>query len=310
MTNNVLHRPLFTNQVKGLKSTEDVLKLVCKLLLCSTGFILKLLKQCKLGGVFAHKQLPIDELDFKITNFGQDFRNGLLLARLAEIYAKVEPKSLLAKLHIPASTLLRRKTNVTVVFEFLKKKFDINLVEKHIELILHGSKEKVLHFLWCICSSIGKSLREKSAATGTPTVESPAHWSGQEDVVEGDDSDDNNLDSGSAATGKRTVHAAAESPASTCSFSSSVTEVRKVDQSVQPFISDGEYDGYSISDGVGDCEALRQARELLSRMFSDLSRITLHSERLKGIVQAHPSLHHFLDKARDLRQLFLEEVGN
>ena len=120
-------------------------------------------------------------------------------------------------------------------------------------------------------AALNSNVCSESAATGTPTVESPAHRSGQEDVLNKAGGGGNNLDSGSAATGKRTVHAAAESPASTCSFSSSVTEVRKVDQSVQPFISDGEYDGYSISDGVGGCEALRQARELLSKIASDLS---------------------------------------
>ena len=76
------------------------------------------------------------------------------------------------------------------------------------------------------------------------------------EMVEGEEGDDQSLDE-----------------TSTSGFSSSAAEVRKVDQSEQPFISEAGCDGHSISDSVEGLEApedfKKEVRRLLLQITSE-----------------------------------------
>ncbi|CAB9509617.1 Abnormal spindle-like microcephaly-associated protein homolog (Fragment) [Seminavis robusta] len=102
-------RKLFSKS-SHVKSSRQVLEQLCRHFLAQEGDITKHLR--RLGLKVIYKQQNIDEIEFSITNFAVDLRDGVRLARLAEILTGARKNSLLQKLRVPAVSRLQKLHNV------------------------------------------------------------------------------------------------------------------------------------------------------------------------------------------------------
>lgn len=143
---------LFAKESK-VKSTKDVLASLCRDFLSSEGDITKHLS--RIGVTVGYKQEPIDELDFTVENLAADIRDGVRLARMAEILFNVKPKSLLATLRLPAVSRLQKLHNVGVVLDILNERGVPNLTEVASHHIVDGYREQVLQLLWAVIAHSG-----------------------------------------------------------------------------------------------------------------------------------------------------------
>jgi abnormal spindle-like microcephaly-associated protein len=131
-----------------VKSSREVLLAICRACLSSEGDIIKHFS--RIGLRVSYTQHPVDEVEFKVTNLAADFRDGVLLTRLAEIVTESPFKSLLTALRLPAVSRLQKKFNVSFAISKIKDYgivVDDNVNSHH---IIDGHRDKVLTLLWCI----------------------------------------------------------------------------------------------------------------------------------------------------------------
>ena len=129
-----------------VKSSREVLISFCRDFLASEGDITKHLS--RVGLKVAYSQDPMDEINLRITNFAVDLRDGIRLAKLAEVLMGAKPKSLLSKLRIPAVSRLQKLHNVGIALQALKAlPISEEIVAHH---IVDGHRAMVLKLMWTI----------------------------------------------------------------------------------------------------------------------------------------------------------------
>ena len=143
---------LFAREAK-VKSTKEVLASLCRDFLSSEGDVTKHLS--RIGVSVNYKQEPIDELEFTVENLAADIRDGARLARMAEIIANAQPKSLLVTLRLPAVSRLQKLHNVGVVLDILTQHGVPNLNDVASHHIVDGYREQVLQLLWSVIAHLG-----------------------------------------------------------------------------------------------------------------------------------------------------------
>ncbi|XP_033114872.1 abnormal spindle-like microcephaly-associated protein homolog [Anneissia japonica] len=102
-----------------------------------------------LGYCVTHKQTPLDEFDFAVTNIATDLRCGVRLARIVELLLR--DWKLLHELRVPAISRLQKIHNMEVAFKAIKKNFPtIEGSAVDPKAIVDGHREKTLKLLWTI----------------------------------------------------------------------------------------------------------------------------------------------------------------
>lgn len=138
---------LFT-VASDLKSSRDVLLAICRECLSSEGDVIKHFS--RIGLSVSYTQHPVDEVDFRVSNIATDFRDGVLLTRLAEIVAETPYKSFLNSLRLPAVSRLQKKFNVTLAISKIKNLGIVVAESVKPHHITDGHRDKVLTLMWCI----------------------------------------------------------------------------------------------------------------------------------------------------------------
>jgi abnormal spindle-like microcephaly-associated protein len=131
-----------------VKSSRDVLLAICRMCLSSEGDVVKHFS--RIGLSVSYSQHPVDEITFKVSNLATDFRDGILLTRLAEIVTGASFKSHLTSLRLPAVSRLQKKFNVTFA---ISKITEIGIVvadSVQAHHIMDGHRDQVLTLMWCI----------------------------------------------------------------------------------------------------------------------------------------------------------------
>ena len=136
---------LFTR--KGdVKSSRDVITAVCRDLLFKEGNIFKHLS--KMGLSFEYKQAPIDEYNYAIENLAIDLRDGVRLARMAEILTNNTSSSLVQQMRLPTISRLQKLHNTEVALSALVEAGVPNLQDIATHHIVDGHRPRVLKLLW------------------------------------------------------------------------------------------------------------------------------------------------------------------
>ena len=136
---------LFTR--KGdVKSSRDVITAVCRDLLFKEGNIFKHLS--KMGLSFEYKQAPIDEYNYAIENLAIDLRDGVRLARMAEILTNDTSSSLVQQMRLPTISRLQKLHNTEVALSALVEAGVPNLQDIATHHIVDGHRPRVLKLLW------------------------------------------------------------------------------------------------------------------------------------------------------------------
>ena len=136
---------LFTR--KGdVKSSRDVITAVCRDLLFKEGNIFKHLS--KMGLSFEYKQAPIDEYNYVIENLAIDLRDGVRLARMAEILTNDMSSTLVQQMRLPTISRLQKLHNTEVALSALVEAGVPNLQDIATHHIVDGHRPRVLKLLW------------------------------------------------------------------------------------------------------------------------------------------------------------------
>jgi abnormal spindle-like microcephaly-associated protein len=131
-----------------VKSTRDVLLSFCRDFLKAEGDFVKHLS--RVGLKVFYKQDQLDELDFEIENLATDLRDGVRLVRMTEILTGAAPKSMLARLRLPATSRLQKLHNVGLALKGLAEfgvPISSDLAAHH---IVDGHREMVLKLMWSV----------------------------------------------------------------------------------------------------------------------------------------------------------------
>ncbi|XP_071948699.1 uncharacterized protein [Antedon mediterranea] len=99
-----------------------------------------------LGYCVTHKQTPLDEFDFSVTNLATDLRCGIRLVRIVELL--IRDWKLSGDVRVPAISRLQKIHNMKVVFNAMKNCREVEDLDP--KVIVDGNREKTLHFLWTI----------------------------------------------------------------------------------------------------------------------------------------------------------------
>jgi abnormal spindle-like microcephaly-associated protein len=100
-----------------ITSSKAFLKIFCKDYVVSPDKSIKLLSKLDLE----YTVLPIDTYNYKITNFTEDFRDGVKFTRVAEIILLDDFRRASAKLTLPASSRPARLNNMKIAFDQLRQ---------------------------------------------------------------------------------------------------------------------------------------------------------------------------------------------
>lgn len=148
---NVLSRvPHLFVKDAPVKSTKDVLLSFCRDFLSAEGNFVKHLS--RMGLKVFYVQLPIDELNFEVTNLAVDLRDGVRLARMTEILTNVPRNSIISTLRLPSVSRLQKLHNLTVVIRKLRE-IGVPLPEDvSAHHIVDGHREIVLKLMWSVVS--------------------------------------------------------------------------------------------------------------------------------------------------------------
>jgi abnormal spindle-like microcephaly-associated protein len=98
-----------------ITSSKAFLNIFCKDYMVNPDKSIKLLTKLDLE----YTVLPIDTYNYKITNFAEDFRDGVKLTRVAEIILRDDFRRASAKLTLPASSRPARISNMKIALEEL-----------------------------------------------------------------------------------------------------------------------------------------------------------------------------------------------
>jgi len=136
---------LFTRKAE-VKSSKDVITAICRDLLFKEGNIFKHLS--RLGLTVKYKQEPIDEFDYAVENLAVDLRDGVRLARMAEILTNDSSSSLTKQMRLPTISRLQKLHNTEVALSALVDAGVPNLDNITTHHIVDGHRPRVLKLLW------------------------------------------------------------------------------------------------------------------------------------------------------------------
>jgi hypothetical protein len=136
-----------------IKSTKDILLSFCRDFLSAEGNVLKHLT--KMGLHVGFQQAPLDEIELGVTNLAMDLRDGVNLARLAEIMTGAPNRSILSALRLPVKSRMQKLHNVGVALNHLKAILESSKdYPAHRRIAPHhvvdGHRVVVLKLLWML----------------------------------------------------------------------------------------------------------------------------------------------------------------
>lgn len=140
---------LFTKSA-SVKSSREVLISFCRDFLASEGDITKHLG--RVGLKVSYKQEPVDEIEWKITNFAIDLRDGVRLTKVVEVLTKAGASTLLKSLRIPAVSRLQKLHNVGVSLAVLRNAGVGVTGDVSPHHMVDGHRSMVLKLMWAIIS--------------------------------------------------------------------------------------------------------------------------------------------------------------
>ncbi|GMH66940.1 hypothetical protein TL16_g04548 [Triparma laevis f. inornata] len=145
--NNVLERVpcLFTPGSTEVKSTKELLNVLCRDFLSGEGNVVKHLAQ--MGLKITYEQKFIDEYDFSVSNLAVDLRDGVRLCRMAELLTNDDSRSLSKQLRVPAVSRLQKIANVKVALKALEEA-GVALGGLQPKDVVDGNRSGVLSLLW------------------------------------------------------------------------------------------------------------------------------------------------------------------
>ena len=142
----------------SVKSTKDVLVILCREFMSKQGDIVKQLTRANLPCTY--EQHPLQEIDFTVTNFAVDLRDGVRLCRILEVLwmsSRKEEFPLLQQLRIPAISRLQKIHNVNVALQTLTKECSVNadsvwVLPRDMQAhhIVDGHRRMVMRLIWTI----------------------------------------------------------------------------------------------------------------------------------------------------------------
>ncbi|XP_054158031.1 protein abnormal spindle-like [Oppia nitens] len=157
------HNPCLFRHSATNKSTVDLIISFARDYITGVGDITKYLRS--IGFSLNYKQTPIEEYDFQVENLAIDFRDGIRLARLAELCT--EHKQLLSKLLYPSNNITRKLHNIDVALKAFDQIVPNGISPKD---IVYGHRKKTFALLDAIIFKhkedellAEEQLREQSA---------------------------------------------------------------------------------------------------------------------------------------------------
>ena len=148
---NLVNAALFEKKSK-IKSSKDILAVICKEFLKGEGDIFKHL--ALLDYKPSYQQTDLDEFNFSVNNIAVDLRDGVRLARLVDMLGSVDSEegeqtpSLCSRLWVPAPNISRKEHNVKILLNALFS----NLSDKERCVkptdIVSGNRDKTFLLLW------------------------------------------------------------------------------------------------------------------------------------------------------------------
>uniref|UniRef100_T1J799 Calponin-homology (CH) domain-containing protein n=1 Tax=Strigamia maritima TaxID=126957 RepID=T1J799_STRMM len=135
--------PCLFNIESKFKSSRDILLAFSRDHLSGEGDLTKHL--ALFGYKVVYMQTALDEYDFSVSNLAVDLRNGLRLARAAQLLT--QNWCLMTKLRVPAVTRMQKIHNVTCVLNILSEN-DVAIVDVTAKDVVNGHREKTLSLLW------------------------------------------------------------------------------------------------------------------------------------------------------------------
>ncbi|GMI14485.1 hypothetical protein TrVE_jg9754 [Triparma verrucosa] len=144
---NVLERVpcLFTPGATEVKSTKELLNVLCRDFLSGEGNVVKHLGQ--MGLKVSYEQKFIDEYDFSVSNLAVDLRDGVRLCRMAELLTNDEQRTLSAQLRVPAVSRLQKTHNVKIALTALGNA-GVAIGGLQPKDVVDGNRSGVLSLLW------------------------------------------------------------------------------------------------------------------------------------------------------------------
>ncbi|XP_028394821.1 abnormal spindle-like microcephaly-associated protein homolog [Dendronephthya gigantea] len=148
LTRLIDHDPCLFNKDAEYKSSRFLLLSFSRDYLKGEGDVTKHLGL--LNYIVTHEQIPLDEMDYAVTNLAVDLRDGLRITRVIELLT--QNWRLSASLRVPVISRLQKIHNVDVAINALKERGilaeELNSVNpRH---IVDGHREKTLSLLWMI----------------------------------------------------------------------------------------------------------------------------------------------------------------
>ncbi|OZJ04126.1 hypothetical protein BZG36_02821 [Bifiguratus adelaidae] len=141
--------PCLFKKESDIKATKDLLPLIASSLLQGEGDFVRHLMH--MGYSLEHRQKPIDEYDFSVSNLAVDLTDGVRLCRLVEKHSK--NWTLSNQLRFPVVSKSHQLHNVSIVLDAIR--------EMHINIdgastisrisakdIVDGNREKIFALLW------------------------------------------------------------------------------------------------------------------------------------------------------------------
>ncbi len=136
----------FILQDSPFKNLTDLLNDFSKHHLKSEGNLVRHLTS--LGCSFAYKQMPIDEMNFSVTNLAIDLRDGVRLAKCAELLLPAN-QGIMKELRLPSDSRLRKIHNVEVALRGLTREGGLHLVTPiTADDIVDGHRNKTFDLLY------------------------------------------------------------------------------------------------------------------------------------------------------------------
>jgi len=148
--NVIKSSPRLFNRSGIVKSSKSFLEILCKDYIYGIGDIIKHFGN--IGISVSYEQKYIDEVEFPISNLAVDLRDGVRLAKLAEILSGDNESSILQKLRLPAISRLQKLYNTRVALSAFSHLSIPNMDFIEPIHIVDGHRPQVLQFLWSIVS--------------------------------------------------------------------------------------------------------------------------------------------------------------
>ena len=132
------------------KSSEAVLVEIASLILGGEGNVVGHLRN--LDYEVSHVQSPLDEYRFEVKSMASDLRDGIVLARIAQLYCGVD---VLGSLKVPSTTRMHKLSNVAKLLAAIEAKAGVDLDAGRRGRITNrdivdGNRDKTLALVWRI----------------------------------------------------------------------------------------------------------------------------------------------------------------